>query len=81
MRVLLSMYGSPGSRGDVDPMMGLAVPLRALLARGTATPVSESPDCAELLARGGLPLVAGNESMMPAMLSRAGRGAGVGPTT
>jgi hypothetical protein len=31
MRVLLSMYGS---RGDVEPMVGLAVQLRALGAEG-----------------------------------------------
>jgi UDP:flavonoid glycosyltransferase YjiC (YdhE family) len=31
MRVLLSTYGS---RGDVEPMMGLAVQLRALGAEG-----------------------------------------------
>jgi hypothetical protein len=72
MRVLFSTQGPQRSRGDVDPLVGLAVPVRALQARGAATPVSESPDCAELLARGDLPLVAGNVSMMPAMLSRAG---------
>jgi vancomycin aglycone glucosyltransferase len=86
MRVLLSTYGSPGSQGsrwDVDPMMGLAVRLalqvRALQALGAEMPVCAPPDFAGLLARVGLPLVAGNTSMMPALLSRAGRGAGIGP--
>jgi vancomycin aglycone glucosyltransferase len=51
MRVLLSTYGS---RGDVEPMVGLAVRSRALGAevRGCAP-----PDFAELLARVGVPLV------------------------
>ena len=47
MRVLLSTYGS---RGDVEPMVGLAVRLRALGA--------------EPLARVGVPLVA--TGVMPA---------------
>jgi vancomycin aglycone glucosyltransferase len=40
MRVLLSTYGS---RGDVEPMVGLAVQLRAL---GTQRRVHAPPDCA-----------------------------------
>ena len=51
MRVLLSTYGS---RGDVEPMVGLAVRLRAL---GAELRVCAPPDFAELLARVGAPLV------------------------
>jgi vancomycin aglycone glucosyltransferase len=50
MRVLLSTFGS---RGDVKPMAGLAVQLRTLGAVRVCAP----PDCAELLARIGVPLV------------------------
>ena len=50
MRVLLSTYGS---RGDVEPMAGLAVQSRALGAEGR---VCAPPDCAELLTRVGVPL-------------------------
>jgi vancomycin aglycone glucosyltransferase len=51
MRVVLSTYGS---RGDVEPMAGLAVQLRTL---GAEVRVCAPPDCAELLARVGVPLV------------------------
>ncbi len=51
MRVLLLAYGS---RGDVEPMVGLAVQLRAL---GAEALVCAPPDFAELLDRVGLPLV------------------------
>ncbi len=51
MRVLLSTYGS---RGDVEPMVGLAVRLRAL---GVEVRVCAPPDFAELLAGVGVPLV------------------------
>jgi vancomycin aglycone glucosyltransferase len=53
VRVLLSTYGS---RGDVEPMVGLAVRLRALGAevRGCAPP---DMDFEELLGRVGVPLV------------------------
>ena len=51
MRVLLSTYGS---RGDVEPMVGLAVQSRAL---GAKVRVCAPPDFAELLARVGVPLV------------------------
>ena len=53
MHVVLSTYGS---RGDVEPMGGLAVRLRAL---GAEVPVCAPPDkeFAELLARVGVPLV------------------------
>ena len=44
MRVLLSTYES---RGDIGPMVGLAVRLRAL---GAEMPVCAPPDLAELLA-------------------------------
>jgi len=51
MRVVLSTYGS---RGDVKPMAGLAVQLRTF---GAEVRVCVPPDCAELLARVGVPLV------------------------
>jgi vancomycin aglycone glucosyltransferase len=51
MRVLLSTYGS---RGDVGPMVGLAVRSRAL---GAEVRVCAPPDFAELLARVGVPLM------------------------
>jgi vancomycin aglycone glucosyltransferase len=58
MRVLLSTYGS---HGDLEPMVGLAVRLRAL---GVEVRVCAPPDFAELLARVGVPLVA--TGVMPA---------------
>jgi vancomycin aglycone glucosyltransferase len=51
MRGVLSKYGS---RADVKPMAGLAVRLRTL---GAQERVCAPPDCAELLARVGVPLV------------------------
>ena len=53
MRVLLSTYGS---RGDVEPLVALAVRLRAL---GAEVRVCAPPDkeFAELLAGVGVPLV------------------------
>jgi vancomycin aglycone glucosyltransferase len=53
MRVLLSTYGS---RGDIEPLVGLAVRLRAL---GAQVRVCAPPDkeFAELLAGAGVPLV------------------------
>lgn len=51
MRVLLSTYGS---RGDVEPMAGLAGALRAL---GAEVRVCAPPDFADLLDRVGVPLV------------------------
>ena len=53
MRVLLSTYGS---RGDVEPMVALAVQLRAL---GAEVRVCAPPDeeFTELLARADVPLV------------------------
>jgi vancomycin aglycone glucosyltransferase len=51
MRVLLSTYGG---RGDVEPMVGLAVRLRAL---GAEVRVCAPPDWAERLAQFGVPLV------------------------
>ena len=53
MRVLLSACES---HGDVEPMVGLAVQLRAL---GAEMPVCAPPDFAELLARVGVPRVPG----------------------
>jgi vancomycin aglycone glucosyltransferase len=51
MRVLLSTYGG---RGDVEPLVGLAVRLRAL---GAQVRVCAPPDCADRLAEVGVPLV------------------------
>ncbi|MEV6411885.1 glycosyltransferase [Kribbella sp. NPDC051718] len=51
MRVLLSTYGS---RGDVEPMVGLALELQA---RGAEVRVCAPPDFEELLAGFGLPIV------------------------
>ena len=51
MRVLLSTCDS---RGGVEPLVGLAVRLRAL---GAEVRVCAPPDFAELLARVGVPLV------------------------
>ena len=59
MRVLLSTCGS---RGDVEPMVGLAVQLRAL---GAEMPVCAPPDFAELLARVGAPLVPVGQLVRP----------------
>ena len=58
MRVLLSTYES---RGDAEPMVGLAVQLRAL---GAEVRVCAPPDFAERLAGVGVPLVA--TGVMPA---------------
>ena len=51
MRVLLSGYDS---RGGVEPLLGLAVRLRAL---GSEVRVCTPPDCAERVAEVGVPLV------------------------
>jgi len=51
MRVVLP---TDGSRGDVEPMAGLAVQLRTL---GAEVRVCAPPDCAEVLVRAGVPLV------------------------
>jgi vancomycin aglycone glucosyltransferase len=59
MRVLLSTCGS---RGDVEPMVGLAVQLRAL---GAEVPECAPPDFAELLARFGVPLVPAGQPVRP----------------
>ena len=58
MRVLMSRYES---HRDVEPMVGLAVRLRAL---GVEVRVCAPPDFAELLARVGVPLMA--TGVMPA---------------
>jgi vancomycin aglycone glucosyltransferase len=59
MRVLLSTYEA---RGDVEPMVGLAVRLRAL---GAEVRVRAPPDFAELLARVGAPLVPVGQPVRP----------------
>jgi vancomycin aglycone glucosyltransferase len=59
MGVLLSTYGS---RGCVEPVVGLAVPLRAL---GAEMRVCAPPDFAELLARVGVPLVLVGQPVRP----------------
>jgi vancomycin aglycone glucosyltransferase len=59
MRVLLSTHRS---RGDAEPMVGLAVQLRAL---GAEVPVCAPPDFAELLARVGVPLVPVGQLVRP----------------
>jgi vancomycin aglycone glucosyltransferase len=59
MRVLLSTYES---HRDVEPMVGLAVRLRAL---GAEVRVCAPPDCAELLARVGAPLVPVGQPVRP----------------
>jgi vancomycin aglycone glucosyltransferase len=59
MRVLLSPYGS---RGDLEPMVGLAVRSRAL---GAEVRRCAPPDFAELLARVGAPLVPVGQPVRP----------------
>ncbi len=59
MRVLLSTYGS---RGEVEPMVGLAVQSRAL---GAEVRVCAPPDFAELLARVGVPLAPIGQPVRP----------------
>ena len=67
MRVLLSTYGS---RGDVEPMVGLAVRLRAL---GAEVRVCAPPDFAELLARVGAPLWPVGQPVRPMVHPARGR--------
>jgi vancomycin aglycone glucosyltransferase len=59
MRVLLSTYGG---RGDVEPLVALAVRLQAL---GAEVQVCAPPDCAERLAEVGVPLVPVGEPVHP----------------
>ena len=59
MRMLLSTYGS---RGGVEPMVGLAVQLGA---RGAEVRVCAPPDFVELLARVGAPLVPVGQPVRP----------------
>ena len=61
MRALLSTYGS---RGDVEPMVGLAVQSRAL---GAEVRVCAPPAFAELLVRVGVPLVPIGQPVRPPM--------------
>ncbi|MFF9765027.1 glycosyltransferase [Streptomyces sp. NPDC014636] len=69
MRVLLVAYGS---RGDVEPMLGLGAELRAL---GAEVQMCAPPDFAELLDRAGIPLVPLGQSLR-AMATRAVTGTG-----
>lgn len=57
MRVLLSTWGS---RGDVEPLLGLAVALREL---GAEVRMCAPPDFAGLLARVGVPMVPAGRSV------------------
>jgi vancomycin aglycone glucosyltransferase len=57
MRVLLSTWGS---RGDVEPLLGLAVALREL---GAEVRMCAPPDFADLLARIGVPMVPAGKSV------------------
>ena len=57
MRVLLSTWGS---RGDVEPMAGLAVQLRE---HGAEVRVCAPPDFADQLARIDVPMVAAGQSV------------------
>jgi len=61
MRVLLSTWGS---RGDVEPLLGLAVALREL---GAEARMCAPPDFADLLARVGVPMVPTFESLSAAL--------------
>src|SRR5258705_12162994 len=57
MRVLLSTWGS---RGDVEPLLGLAVALREF---GAEVRMCAPPDFADLLARVGVPMVPAGKSV------------------
>lgn len=59
MRVLLVAFGS---RGDVEPMVGLAVELRAL---GADVRMCAPPDFAEVLDRAGIPLAPIGQPIRP----------------
>ena len=61
MRVLLTTYGS---HGEVEPMVGLAVRLRALGAEAWMCAPPDK-DSAELLARVGVPLVPIGQPVRP----------------
>ena len=73
MRVLLSTYGS---RGDVEPMAGLAVRLRAL---GAEVRVCAPPDkeFEERLAGAGVPLVPVGRPVRPMVTGRRRRRRGL----
>ena len=76
MRVLLSTYGG---RGDVEPLVGLAVRLREL---GAEVQVCAPPDssglarCAERLAEVGVPLVPAGPPVRPLVHGRGAALAG-----
>jgi vancomycin aglycone glucosyltransferase len=66
--VLLSTYGG---RGDVEPLVGLAVRLRTL---GAEVRVCAPPDWAERLAQFGVPLVPIGPAVRPLMHAPRRRG-------
>ena len=67
MRVLLSTWGS---RGDVEPLLGLAVQLQKL---GAAVRVCAPPDFAESVARVGAEMVAAGQSVRALVHGKDGR--------
>src|SRR5437763_14332251 len=73
MRVLLSAYGS---RGCVEPVVGRAVPFRALDAEMR---VCAPPDFAERLAGVGVPLAPVGRPVRPLMHGSRFRSAAAGP--
>ncbi|MFI5508816.1 glycosyltransferase [Mycobacterium sp. NPDC051804] len=73
MRVLLSTWGS---RGDVEPMLGLAVALRA---QGVEVRMCAPPDFAEHATRVGVPMIAAGKSVRD--LVHGVKASGVKPST
>ncbi|MGZ5393279.1 MAG: glycosyltransferase, partial [Mycobacterium sp.] len=73
MRVLLSTWGS---RGDVEPMLGLAVQLRA---QGVDVRMCAPPDFAEHVARIGVPMIAAGNSVRD--LVHGAKASGTKPST
>jgi len=73
MRVLLSTWGS---RGDIEPMLGFAVALRA---QGVDVRMCAPPDFAEHLARIDVPMVAAGKSVRD--LVHGATASGVKPST
>jgi hypothetical protein len=59
MHAVSSAHEAREARGDVEPMVGLAVRSQALQARGAEVQLSALPACPEPLACAGLPVAAG----------------------